>query len=133
MNMKRVLAAALVAASLAAVVPDVALAADVYVRIAPPPLRAERHPPARQGYVWAAGHWEWNGHRYVWLPGSWLRARAGYRYLAPRWVERNGRWHYERRGWERDRDPMPKRADRDRDNDGVPNRYDSRPDSPRRR
>jgi hypothetical protein len=32
--------------------------ADVVSDAAPPPLRAERAPAARDGYVWGAGHWE---------------------------------------------------------------------------
>jgi hypothetical protein len=31
-----------------------------------------------------------------------------------------------------DRDGIPNHRDRDRDGDGVANRYDSRPDNPRR-
>jgi hypothetical protein len=53
-----------------------------------------------------------------------VKERRGYAYNEPRWVERDGRWHMERRGWQR--------ASRDRDGDGVPNRYDSRPNNPNR-
>jgi hypothetical protein len=150
MTKKKLLAAALIAASFGAVTlaPAPAVAADIYVQVAPPAPRYEVVPAPRRGYVWAPGHWEWNGHRYTWIGGSWIRERRGYRYYQPEWVERNGRWHYERRGWQRDRDHdgvpnrydrdrdndgVPNNRDRDRDNDGVPNRYDSRPDNPNRR
>jgi hypothetical protein len=38
---------------------------------------------------------------------------------------------YDHRGY-RNHDGVVYRADRDRDGDGVPNRYDRRPDNPRR-
>jgi hypothetical protein len=49
----------------------------------------------------------------------WVRARPGYAYRPPEWRERDGRWEYRRGYWDRDRD-------------GVPNRYDRRPDNPNR-
>jgi hypothetical protein len=51
-----------------------------------------------------------------------VRERRGYRYAEPRWVERGGRWYQERGRWARG----------DYDRDGVPNRYDSAPNNPRR-
>jgi len=56
----------------------------------------------RSGYVWVPGHRRWDGHGRVWVPGHWER-QHGY---APR------RW--------------------DLDGDGVPNRYDARPNNPYR-
>jgi len=56
----------------------------------------------------------WDGYRRVWVPGHWERmhgynssdyGQRGYAYANPRW---------------------------DRDGDGVPNRYDARPDNPYR-
>lgn len=85
----------------------------------PPPARFERVPPPRQGYVWAPGHYEWRGNRYVWMRGTWVRARPGYVYRAPQWRERDGRWVYRRGDWDRDRD-------------GVPDRFDRRPNNPNR-
>ena len=141
--MKKSLVAALTAACLGSVALPATAAVDVWVEAAPPAPRYEVVPGPRHGYVWAPGHWEWNGHRYYWVGGTWLRERPGYHYTAPSWVQRDGRWYYERRGWEhhegrggphgdRDHDGVPNRYDRDRDNDGVPNRYDQRPDNPRR-
>ncbi|AVS89980.1 hypothetical protein C8238_18470 [Paracidovorax avenae] len=87
---------------------------------APPPPRYERVPPPRRGMVWEQGHWEWRGRGHVWVPGHWLRARPGYVYRQPGWVQQGSRWEMRRGGW-------------DRDGDGVPNRYDRRPDDPYRR
>ncbi|MDM0089687.1 MULTISPECIES: hypothetical protein [unclassified Variovorax] len=92
----------------------------VFINTPPPPPRYERVPPPRRGYVWAPGHYEARGHRHVWVPGGYMRARPGYAYRAPEWRERGGRWEYNRGRW-------------DRDGDGVPNRYDRRPDNPYRR
>lgn len=127
----------LLAVTLAAVVGSFtapAVGADIIVNIAPPPPRFEAVPAPRHGYVWAPGHWEWNGRAYHWVGGRWVGARAGYRWSAPQWVERGGRWYYEPRGWARDRDHdgVPNRFDRDRDGDGIPNRLDRHPNNPRR-
>lgn len=99
---------------------------------APPPPRREAVPRARRGQVWEEGHWEWRGNRYQWVRGHWVQARAGHQYRQPHWVERDGRWEFQRGGWDRDGDGISNRNDRDRDGDGVPNRRDSRPDNPRR-
>src|SRR5437867_3511023 len=121
---KRVLVAAAIAASFGSMAAP-ATAAEVFVRVAPPPPRTEVVPPPRQGWIWEPGHWEWNGHRHVWRHGVWVRERRGWRYHEPAWVEHDGRWRFERGRWERgdeDRDGIPNRFDRDRDNDRVPNR-----------
>ncbi len=94
--------------------------ADVFVSIAPPPLRAEVVPAARPGYLWAPGYWNWNGRRHVWVGGTWVRERPGYVYRRPEWVQHNGRWMMHSGGW-------------DRDGDGVPNRRDRAPNNPYRR
>lgn len=96
---------------------------------APPPPRYEAMPRPRRGMVWVPGHWEWRGHRHVWLNGYWVKARPGYHYRPAQWQERDGRWHMQRGGWDRDGDGIPNRYDHDRDGDGVPNRYDRRPDN----
>ena len=87
---------------------------------APPPQRREMHPRARRGQVWVEGHWQWRGRRHVWTPGHWVQARRGHHYRQAVWVQRNGQWQLRGGGWDRDRD-------------GVPNRYDRRPDNPYRR
>jgi hypothetical protein len=143
--MKKMLIAAAFATTLGAVA--VPASAQVYVQIAPPAPRYEVVPAPRAGYVWAEGHWEWNGHRYRWVPGSWMRERPGYVYYSPHWVEHDGRWTMEHRGWvheehrrnergaygDRDHDGVPNRYDHDRDGDGVPDRYDNHPNDRYRR
>jgi hypothetical protein len=44
------------------------------------------------GYVWAAGHWSWQG-RWVWIGGHWVRCRVGYH----RWIP--GHWEVRGRHW----------------------------------
>ena len=87
---------------------------------APPPLRAERMPVPRRGYVWVPGYWQPRGHRHVWVAGHWMRARSGYVYRQPAWVQRGNQWHWNAGRW-------------DRDGDGIPNRYDRHPGNPYRR
>ena len=109
----------------------------------PPPVRDERLPPPRAGYIWAPGFWDWGGRHHVWVAGHWERARHGYFYDAPRWEQRGDRWQLSRGGWQhgdrgahrggdRDHDGVPNQFDRDRDGDGVPNNRDRRPNDPRR-
>jgi WXXGXW repeat (2 copies) len=98
------------------------VAAQVVVRIGPPPPRVEVVPAARPGYLWTPGYWNWRGNRHVWVNGNWVRERRGYVYRQPAWVEDNGRWRFNRGNWARG----------DRDRDGVPNRLDRHPDNPRR-
>ncbi|TWI69577.1 YXWGXW repeat-containing protein [Pseudoduganella lurida] len=133
---KSILAAAALAIGSAAFVPTQAIAqvgVSFVIGSAPPPLRYERMPPPRHGYVWAPGYWGWDGYRHVWMAGSWLPDRPGYVYAAPSWREREGRWYYEQARWnrhgggDRDHDGVPNRYDRDRDGDGIPNRYDRNP------
>ena len=124
MHIKKVLVSAFLAAGLlgAAAMPLTGLAqAEIWVQRAPPPNRHEAIPAPRRGYVWAPGSWQWNAtrNRHYWTAGSWQRARNGYTYQNSQWVERDGRWLYQPRRW-------------DRDGDGVPNNRDARPDNPRR-
>ena len=102
-------------------------------RTAPPPVRYERIPSARRGYIWEPGHWEWRRGRYEWIQGAWITARPGYVYRPHEWRQRDGRWYFEEPRWsrggrDRDRDGVPDRLERgdrhDRDNDGVDDRYD---------
>ena len=118
----RLLAAAMIAASLGAAVPA-AEAATLVVREAPPAVRVEPVPEPRPGYQWVGGHWEWRGGRYVWESGTWVKERAGYTYYAPTWVEKNGRWERREARWAR----------HDDDRDGVPNGADTHPENPVKR
>ena len=89
------------------------------VQYQPPPPRFERVPAPRRGMVWSQGHWEWRGQRHVWVPGQWMQVRKGQHYRQPHWEQRRGQWHFVGGHW-------------DRDGDGVPNRYDRRPNNPYR-
>jgi len=97
---------------------------NVSIGVPPPPPRYEVVPAPRAGYIWAPGHWRWDGHQHVWNGGVWVPQRAGYRYVPDRWERyvENGheRWRHHASGW-------------DRDGDGVPNRYDNHPNNPNRR
>ena len=117
---RKLVLAALVAASFGSIVP--AATAAVTVQFAPPPLRREATPLPRQGYVWVDGHWDWKHSHHQWVSGTWIKARHGYHYNQPTWQERNGRWHLESGNWSRG----------DRDGDGVPNDRDRAPDDARR-
>jgi hypothetical protein len=89
----------------------------------PPPPRHEAMPGPRRGHQWVPGHWERRGPRHVWLNGYWVQQRPGYAYTQPAWRERDGRWDMDRGRWERRHDA---------DGDGVPNRFDRRPNNPYR-
>lgn len=137
--MKRIfLTAAAVLIGSAALAPLPALAQvnfQIVVGNAPPPPRYEVIPVARHGYVWAPGYWNWNGRRHVWTQGHWERARPGHYYQRPAWQQTHHGWQLQRGGWQRDHGrhhATPVRAYGDRDRDGVPNRYDRRPNNPHR-
>nr|WP_314547785.1 YXWGXW repeat-containing protein [uncultured Massilia sp.] len=126
--------------------PSMAARTDVslFVSTAPPAPIYEVVPAPRRGYVWAPGHWEWNGHRHIWSRGVWVVERPGYAYSAPVWYQSRGGWAMRPAAWtpygpDRDRDGVPDRFERrydgprygydrpgyrDRDRDGVPDRYE---------
>ncbi len=108
---------------------------NIIVGSPPPPLRYEVVPTPRAGYVWAPGHWRWDGRQHVWNQGVWVQQRAGYRYVPDRWERYmdNGheRWRYQTSRWDRDGDGIPDRYESrsrgpngDRDHDGIPNKFD---------
>ena len=121
--MRKLILGSLLAASLAGLALPAAARTnvDVFVNFGPPPLRYEPVPVHRVGYTWVPGYWDWRAHRYVWVPGHYVRYRPGYYYSRPAWVSSPRGYYVERGGWRRDRD-----------GDGVPNRYDRRPDNPYR-
>jgi hypothetical protein len=66
----------------------------LFVEIAPPPEPIElAGSPPSPVYVWARGHYDWNGYEYVWIPGHW-RERPHVRAV---WIA--GRWQKTHRGW----------------------------------
>lgn len=134
------LAALILAGAAAAPLPSLAASnVSLYIGSAPPAPLYERIPAPRHGYVWAPGHWNWNGHRHVWAPGYWVVERPGYAYQAPAWHQARGGWYMEPGRWtaygghahgyrDRDRDGVPDRYEArrgwDRDRDGIPDRYE---------
>ena len=145
---KKIVLATLVAASCGTAPLIVSAAQRAIVITQPPPApRAEAIPAPRHGQEWAPGHWAWRHGEHVWVTGHWMHERHGQRWVADRWVERDGRWMLQPGHWERgmrdhdqasgDRDDQRRMGNRgdmgrmhDRDGDGVPNRYDSRPNNP---
>jgi hypothetical protein len=121
MHMRKLIIGSFIAAALAgAALPAAARSnVDLFVNIAPPPLRYEYVPAPRVGFVWAPGYWDWRHSRYHWVPGRYVRHRPGYYSEPARWSHRDDRYYYSRPGWRRDRD-----------GDGVPNRFDRAPGNP---
>ena len=110
---------------------------DVRIDIAPPAPRYEVVPAPRAGYVWAPGHWQWDGRHHVWTAGRWEVSRPGYRFVEPRWERYyeggRERWRYQTSRWDRDGNGIPDRYEGrapnngpngDRDHDGIPNKFD---------
>ena len=116
------LAAIVFALGSAAIVPSSAIA-QVNVNItlgeAPPPLRFESIPPARNGYLWAPGYWGWDGNRHVWSAGHWERNRPDYDYVRPEWRQEDGNWRFVKGGWKKGRHhDNGRRHEHERDNEG---------------
>ena len=75
-------------------------AAEIVTDTPPPADRVEHAPPRRDGYVWGAGHWEWNGRSYVWISGTWIMERRASHWVADRWEQVGTQWHYMPGHWE---------------------------------
>ena len=74
---------------------------NIDVDVAPPTPRVEVVPPARAGYVWGPGYWEYRGHKHVWVAGRWMREHRGMHWDPAHWEQRGTHWHLERGHWER--------------------------------
>ncbi|PAS94733.1 MAG: hypothetical protein CGU28_13590 [Candidatus Dactylopiibacterium carminicum] len=74
---------------------------SVDVRVGPPPLRYERLPGPRAGYLWRTGYWQWSPHGYVWIPGAWMSSRPGHIWVGEQWSPYGGNWHFQPGRWER--------------------------------
>jgi hypothetical protein len=106
---RRVMAAATVAAGMMACVPHVPTAprgshdgdTPVSVPYPPPPALVEMIPPRPdEEAVWVDGTFTWNGARYDWTPGGWERLVEGAYYAPPNTVRRrNGELLYYRGVW----------------------------------
>lgn len=67
-----------------------------YYRPLPPP-RYERRPPPPPGpsFIWAPGHWVWNGYRYRWVGGHYVRRASGWhRWVDGHWAVAGGAWRW---------------------------------------
>jgi len=71
-----------------------AIAAEIISDLAPPPPRAEKIGRPHDGYVWAAGHWDWNGRSYQWLPGGWIVEHGKAHWIADQWEAMGTQWRY---------------------------------------
>jgi hypothetical protein len=74
---------------------------ELFVNVAPPPVRYEVVPAPRAGRVWAPGFWEWRHGRHFWVAGHWMRERRGYTYRPAGWAYEGGRWGYRPGIWVR--------------------------------
>ena len=78
-----------------------ALAADVFVQVAPPRVRVEHRPPRpERGYIWTPGYYRWDGRSHLWVDGRWERPPHPHaRWEQHRWVRRNGGWVFVEGHW----------------------------------
>jgi len=74
---------------------------ELFVDLAPPPVRYEVVPAPRVGWVWAPGFWEWRHGRHFWVAGHWIRERRGYVYRPAGWAYYGGHWGYRPGIWVR--------------------------------
>ena len=116
---RNLLLAALATASIGIMPLPASAAVDFYVDVAPPAPRYEVVPAPRAGYVWQPGVWVYRDGRHHWVKGHWVRERRGYYWHPDRWEQVDGRYVYRRGAWDRERFAMG-----DRDRDGIPNRVD---------
>jgi hypothetical protein len=75
-------------------------AAEDIVGTAPPEPRIEHEPPHRDGYVWAPGYWDWNGHAFRWESGTWVPERRRGHWVADHWEQDGSQWHHVRGHWQ---------------------------------
>jgi hypothetical protein len=67
---------------------------------APPPTHDERAPARRDGYIWAAGYWDWSGHAYSWVSGHFIFEHRGAHWVADRWEQDGSHWQRVAGHWE---------------------------------
>ena len=76
------------------------LAVELDSDVSPPPPRAERASPPRDGYVWGPGHWTWSGKAYNWADGGWVVQRRHMHWVADQWERVGEKWHLVTAHWE---------------------------------
>lgn len=67
--------------------------AQMVVKVKPEKPKVVVVKPAKpkQGHVWRAGHWKWNGTNYGWVKSHWVKTRVGHNWMAGHWVVAKGR------------------------------------------
>ncbi len=91
---RRLGAAALVAAALVTPSACASTAGAVYIRSGPPrPMYEARVIAPGPAYVWVPGYYRWDGYGYRWTPGYWALPPRGRALWVP------GRWERGHRGW----------------------------------
>ena len=75
--------------------------AGIEATVAPPPARDERPPAPRDGYIWAPGYWDWEGHGYSWVSGRYVFERHGAHWVPDRWDPVGEHWQHVAGHWER--------------------------------
>jgi hypothetical protein len=97
-----ILAGLLAAGAFAA--PLSSFAADevkVYVLTAPPAAKTSvPTTPAKAGYVWSPGYWNWNGTAYVWTEGSWIVVvEPSKKWVPATWTQEGNKWYFTAGHW----------------------------------
>ena len=66
-----------------------------------PPDPAPRYEsrPAKSGYVWVQGNWQWQSNAWVWQVGHYERVKANHTWKAGYWEKRGNRWHWTAGMW----------------------------------
>ena len=70
----------------------------VVVRQSPPAQRYE-NVDYRDGYVWVAGNWNWDGYRWSWIDGHYEASRSGYEYVQSNWTNCDDGYSYNPGYW----------------------------------
>jgi hypothetical protein len=77
-----------------------------------PPAPMQEKQQFRRGFVWTAGHWDWQDGAYEWVPGKLERRQRNKRWHEGKWENTGGRWQWMAGGWndapkEQDAPPPP--------------------------
>ena len=102
MNANVIVRALLAALCLGAAAMETSAAAGAGMQSdAAPPAPREERAPARDGYVWAPGYWDWNGHAYTWVSGRYIYEHRGAHWVPDRWEQAGSHWQRVSGHWER--------------------------------
>jgi len=67
--------------------------------IAAPPAPQNEPRRTRRGYVWVAGHYDWEAGEYVWTPGHWEKLRPLQKWNEGRWEQKGNKWVWVAGSW----------------------------------